>query len=162
MQVHKFNDYCRYQIGDKVKLKYGNYRQVVDIKSIHYIRTKTTEFKLLLSKYEYNINNIENLNEEKLCNCKWYKISDVLKYDRSIQDKTLEELNGIKTISTGEPSTLGTYRKIALILNGFNEQSKGVRFFDMKIKDSKNGENEIVIADERQMLEIIFELRKQE
>ena len=58
------------------------------------------------------------------------------------------------TISTGEPNTLGTYRKIALALSG-SEDSKVVQFFDEKIANNPNGENEKVIADERQMIYLI-------
>jgi len=63
----------------------------------------------------------------------------------------------MKNISTGEPSTLGTYRNIALILSG-SKDSKAVQFFDKKIEQSPNAENEIVIADETQMMVLIAEL----
>ena len=59
-------------------------------------------------------------------------------------------------ISTGEPSTLGTYRKIALSLS--DENSRAVKFFDEKIDNSPNGEDELVLADETQMLNIIIML----
>lgn len=61
-------------------------------------------------------------------------------------------------ISTGEPSTLGTYKKIATILTG--ENSEAVKFFERKIQESPNGENEAVIAHESQMLMLIMELNK--
>lgn len=57
------------------------------------------------------------------------------------------------TISTGEPSTLKTYRAIAVVMAG--EDSRAVEFFDQKIAESPNGENEVVIADERQVLFLI-------
>jgi len=60
-------------------------------------------------------------------------------------------------ISTGEPSTLGTYRKIALAI-AFNENNPAVQFFDKKIKESPNGENEMVIAHETQMILLIGQL----
>jgi len=53
-------------------------------------------------------------------------------------------------ISTGDPSTLGTYKKIAVI---FGE--KAVEFIQAKIDESANGEDEIVIAHESQMM-ILF------
>lgn len=56
----------------------------------------------------------------------------------------------MKYISTGEPSTLKTYRNIAQFFCLNN--NKPVEFIDMKIKESSNGEAEEVIADERQML----------
>lgn len=58
----------------------------------------------------------------------------------------------IPKISTGEPSTLGTYRKIALALSG-DENSKAVQFFDKKI--AEQGEDEAVIAAESQVLYLI-------
>lgn len=67
----------------------------------------------------------------------------------------------MRTISTGEPSNLETYRNIALALTG-NENSKAVKFFDKKIKESPNKEKEEVIADERQMMYLILTLIKEE
>ena len=43
----------------------------------------------------------------------------------------------MKTISTGEPSNLETYRNIALALTG-NKNSKAVKFIDKKIQESPN------------------------
>ena len=68
----------------------------------------------------------------------------------------------MKTISTGEPSNLETYRNIALALSLQNENSKAVKFFDKKIKESPNKEKEEVIADERQMMYLILTLIKEE
>jgi len=48
---------------------------------------------------------------------------------------------------TGDPSTLGTYKKIATLFG-----DKAVKFIQSKIDASPNGEDEIVIADESQML----------
>ena len=42
----------------------------------------------------------------------------------------------MKTISTGEPSNLETYRNIALALSLQNENSKAVKFIDKKIQES--------------------------
>ena len=65
----------------------------------------------------------------------------------------MESDREIPTISTGEPSTLKTYRKIALVLSGGDETSKAVRFFDNKIDDQ--GEDEVVIQAESQMMYLI-------
>jgi hypothetical protein len=62
----------------------------------------------------------------------------------------------MNTISTGEPATLGTYRKIAVALGG--EVSPAVEFFDKKIAESPNGENEEVIAHETQVLYLIVRM----
>ena len=67
----------------------------------------------------------------------------------------------METISTGEPSNLETYRNIALALTG-NENSKAVKFFDKKIKESPNKEKEEVIADEREVVHLILTLIKEE
>jgi len=64
----------------------------------------------------------------------------------------------MKYISTGEPSTLKTYRKIALFLNNSNEESIGVKFIDGKIKESPLGEDEEVLADESQMIHFIMSM----
>jgi len=60
----------------------------------------------------------------------------------------------VKLISTGQPSTLKTYRQIAKLLSQ-DENSKVIKFFDKKIKESPNGENEEVITDESQMMLLI-------
>lgn len=60
------------------------------------------------------------------------------------------------TISTGEPNTLKTWRKIALALGG--EDSRAVKFFDEKIASSPHGEDEKVIADETQVLYLITQM----
>lgn len=66
----------------------------------------------------------------------------------------------MKKISTGEPSTLKTYRKIAMFINANDTSSTGVKFIDNKIKESKNGENEEVVADETQMLFLLGQMLK--
>lgn len=63
----------------------------------------------------------------------------------------------MRKISTGEDSTLKTYRNIAYILSGF-EESEATRFFDKKIAEAPNGENEEVIADETQMMYLIISM----
>ena len=57
-------------------------------------------------------------------------------------------------LSDGSSNTLGGYRKIAIALTG-SEESEAVEFFDTKIAESPDGENEKVIADESQMLMLI-------
>lgn len=54
------------------------------------------------------------------------------------------------TISTGEPSTLGTYLKIAKI---FGEKAEA--FIQQKIDEHEKGAEEEVIADESQMLMLL-------
>jgi len=54
----------------------------------------------------------------------------------------------MRTISTGEPSTLGTYLKIGEALHA----DRFVYFIKSKIDESENGEKEEVIADESQMM----------
>ena len=68
----------------------------------------------------------------------------------------------MKTISTGEPSNLETYRNIALALSLQNENSKAVKFIDKKIQDSPNKEKEEVIADEREVIHLILTLIKED
>jgi hypothetical protein len=55
----------------------------------------------------------------------------------------------MKNISTGEPSTLGTYLKIAKFFG-----PKAEEFIQHKINNSANGTEEEVLADERQMLQV--------
>ena len=62
----------------------------------------------------------------------------------------------MRKISTGEDSTLGTYRKLANII--FGEGNPAVKFIDKKIAESPDGENEEVIADESQMLYLLVGL----
>lgn len=62
----------------------------------------------------------------------------------------------MQKISTGEDSTLATYRKIAIALRG--EQSEAVKFLDEKIKNDPDGDQGEVIADEGQMLYLIMSL----
>ncbi|MFA5559326.1 MAG: hypothetical protein WDA59_07765 [Methanofastidiosum sp.] len=56
-------------------------------------------------------------------------------------------------LSTGHDSTLGNYRKFAVML--FGEDSGAVTFLDKKIAESPNGENEEVLADEQQMIYLL-------
>jgi hypothetical protein len=54
-------------------------------------------------------------------------------------------------MSTGDDATLGNYRKFADLLVG----PKAVAFIDKKIAESPNGADEEVIADERQMIQLL-------
>ena len=62
----------------------------------------------------------------------------------------------MKKLSTGQDSTLGNYRDICATFCG--EDSRATRYFDDKIKLSPNGRDEEVIADERQMVQLIASL----
>jgi hypothetical protein len=59
-------------------------------------------------------------------------------------------------LSTGEDSTLGNYKQLAIIFFGIDSPS--VQFLDDKIKTSTNGEKEEVIADETQMIYLLNSL----
>ena len=59
-------------------------------------------------------------------------------------------------ISTGHPSTLATYRMLTVAL--FGEESPAVAFLDEKIAVSPNGADEVVIADETQMLTLLAQI----
>lgn len=59
----------------------------------------------------------------------------------------------IPVISTGQPSTLRTYRQIAFFLDGL-EEGAATKFIDEKIAETS--EDEIVIADERQMIYVLM------
>lgn len=60
----------------------------------------------------------------------------------------------VATISTGQPSTLRTYRKLAAVLTG--EDSPATKFMDERIADE--GEDAEVIQHESQMLYLIMQL----
>lgn len=63
----------------------------------------------------------------------------------------------MRKISTGEDSTLKTWRNIAFTIDGFQD-GKATKFIDSKIKESSNGENEEVIADERQLIGLLVKI----
>ena len=64
------------------------------------------------------------------------------------------------TLSTGEPSTLGTYLHWTELLLG--EDSEGAKFFRKKIAESSKGEDEVVVAAESQMMVLIAGFAKKE
>jgi len=53
----------------------------------------------------------------------------------------------MQNLSTGQPSTLGSYLELAQMFG-----DKAVEFIQNKIDTSPNGEDEEVIADESQMM----------
>lgn len=59
----------------------------------------------------------------------------------------------MRTISTGQPSTLKTYLGIARFFG-----PKAVAFIEQKIAESPSGEDEEVIADERQVLYLFAQM----
>lgn len=59
----------------------------------------------------------------------------------------------MKKLSTGDDSTLASYRKLAAAF--FGEDSEAVAFLDKKISDSPNGAAEEVLADEGQMVHML-------
>lgn len=59
-------------------------------------------------------------------------------------------------LSTGQPSTLGSYRDNCIAM--FGEDSAPAKFFIEKIANSPNGELEEVIAEETQVMGLIAEL----
>ena len=59
-------------------------------------------------------------------------------------------------LSTGQPSTLGSYRSMSVLF--FGENSDQVLFLDKKISESPNGADEEVIAEESQMLYLLAHL----
>jgi len=62
----------------------------------------------------------------------------------------------MRKLSTGDDSTLGSYKKLTAIVLG--EESAAVKYLDNKIAQSPKGENEEVLADESQMLLMLFSL----
>lgn len=59
-------------------------------------------------------------------------------------------------LSTGEDNTLGNHLKIVVALLG--DDSPAAEFLRKKIRDSPNGENEEVIADEGQMINLLWSI----
>lgn len=57
----------------------------------------------------------------------------------------------MQKLSTGEPSTLGTYRNIALKLSE-NDQSEAVKYFDQQIAEAEKGAEEEVTENETRMM----------
>lgn len=57
-------------------------------------------------------------------------------------------------LSTGQDSTLGNYRLLTAAV--FGKDSKAVAYLDKKIAESPNGENEEVIAEENQMISMLY------
>jgi len=66
----------------------------------------------------------------------------------------VEEL--MKALSTGEPSTLASYLEKCRVV--FGTDSPATRFIVKKIRESPNGANEEVVADEGQVLAMLIAL----
>ena len=81
-------------------------------------------------------------------NVDFYRIDDQGKF---IDADTKE----IKKLSTGEPSTLRSYKGMAILYG-----EKAVEFIQRKIDESPNGEDEEVWSDERQMMGLLYEIGK--
>jgi hypothetical protein len=62
----------------------------------------------------------------------------------------------MKTLTTGQDSTLGNYRKLTASVLG--DDSPATKHLDNKILESPGGENEEVLADEGQMLNLLLSL----
>ncbi len=62
----------------------------------------------------------------------------------------------MQTLSTGMPSTLGSYLKLCSIF--FGDDSPQVKFINDKIATSPNGVDEEVIAEESQMMFLLFNI----
>jgi len=62
----------------------------------------------------------------------------------------------LKLLSTGDPSTLGTYKKLSAVFG-----DKAEAFIQKKIDESPNGEDEMVIADEGQMMMLLASMAEQ-
>jgi len=60
------------------------------------------------------------------------------------------------TLSTGMPSTLGSYLKLCNIF--FGEDSVQAKFINEKIASNPNGVDEEVVTDESQMMYLLFNL----
>lgn len=75
----------------------------------------------------------------------------LFKRDAALASANKSQGERMNRLSTGQASTLGSYRRIAKIF--FSD--KAVAYLDQKIKESPNGENEEVIADETQMFHLL-------
>ena len=62
----------------------------------------------------------------------------------------------MNTLSTGMPSTLGSYLTICNMF--FGEESVQAKFIREKIASNPNGADEEVIAEESQMMYLLFNL----
>ena len=64
----------------------------------------------------------------------------------------------MKKLSTGEDSILKSYMRLTMLF--FGAEGKAVKFLQKKIDESPNGENEEVIADERQMVYLLANINE--
>lgn len=64
----------------------------------------------------------------------------------------------MKMLSTGDPSTLGSYRKLTEAM--FGSRSPALAWIDEMIDEDPDGEDAEVIADEGQMIYAIVSMHK--
>jgi hypothetical protein len=62
----------------------------------------------------------------------------------------------MRKMSTGEDSTLGAHRKMAVAV--FGKDSPAVKFLDKKIAESPDGEKEEVIVPEEQLVMLLGQI----
>lgn len=62
----------------------------------------------------------------------------------------------MKLLSTGKPSTLGTYRDFCADIYG--SHSPSTEYFNRKIKQAPNGRREEVLQDEGQVVQLVLAL----
>lgn len=67
-------------------------------------------------------------------------------------------MNEPPVLTTGQPSTLGVWRDNCARFWG--EESASVKYFDTKIADSPNGRDEWLVADEHQMILVVWEMER--
>lgn len=72
----------------------------------------------------------------------------------TVDDKNDE----VYRISTGDPSTLGTYLKLTKAV--FGPESNAVKFLEAEIEDHEKGKDEVVIQHETQMIYLLGNLCK--
>ncbi len=65
-----------------------------------------------------------------------------------------------RKLSTGQPSTLGTYRQLSLVF--FGQESAVIKFLDDKIAKEKDGAEAEVVADEGQMIYLLSTIHAKE
>jgi len=82
-------------------------------------------------------------------------LRDVVRNEVS-QTINSSEFLPVPPLSTGDPSTLGSYLKLSRAVFGCN--SAPVRFLESKIRESTDGEAEIVIQPESQMVHLLGQM----
>lgn len=62
----------------------------------------------------------------------------------------------MKKLSTGDDSTLGSYRRLCTLF--FGKDSPATKFIEDKIAEHEKGEDEEVVTDESQVVMLLTEL----